>query len=61
MNSRDVILERVRKAQPEPVELPAVPMFDEQLPPPRTTFWVSVAVPGLVTVIDSAVLAVLTT
>jgi L-lactate dehydrogenase complex protein LldG len=38
MNSRDVILERVRKAQPEPVELPAVPMFDEQLPPPRTTF-----------------------
>jgi len=33
MNSRDLILKKVRAAELEPCELPEVPLFDEKLPP----------------------------
>lgn len=38
MSSRDAILERVKGARRDPVNLPAVPMFDEHLPPARDQF-----------------------
>jgi len=38
MNSRDVILARLREAQPEPRPLPEVPLFDTALPPALPAF-----------------------
>ena len=38
MNSRDLILSRLREVRPERRALPAVPMFDVELPPVVQTF-----------------------
>lgn len=46
MSSRNEILEKLRRAQPQPVELPAVPMFDEHLPPLYEQFQKSLELMG---------------
>jgi len=38
MSSRNAILSRLREVQPASRALPAVPMFDDKLPPPLETF-----------------------
>ena len=43
MNSRDLILGRIRKAYPKPVDLPDVPMFDGSLPPALSQFQTNLA------------------
>lgn len=46
MSSRDAILGKLRRVQPPPVDLPAVPMFDEHLPPPCAQFQKSLELMG---------------
>jgi L-lactate dehydrogenase complex protein LldG len=46
MNSRDVILAKLRKAYPKPVDLPPVPMFDSNLPPVYEQFQKTLAEMG---------------
>lgn len=38
MSSREFILQQVRQNQPQPTELPDVPLFDRPLPAPLATF-----------------------